>query len=191
MDASSRAYPVTIKAPRLRLREIDVDNDLDAIFAMISDSDITKYLPIEPQTRESEREALEAMTRDARAEHRAQWHLVAEAVDGGEVCGMGRIGITPQSDLTADIGYFVRRDLWGRGYGTEIAFFLVEFGFSALGMHRVWATVDPRNAASQRVLESVGMTREGRLRQHLQRNGVWSDSFVYSVLEQEWPPPTR
>lgn len=52
-------------------------------------------------------------------------------------------------------------------------------------MHRIYATCDPRNIGSSKVLEKVGMTREGRLREDLLIKDRWRDSLVYSILEHE------
>jgi RimJ/RimL family protein N-acetyltransferase len=52
-------------------------------------------------------------------------------------------------------------------------------------MHRIWAIVEPENAASARVLK-VGMQREGRLRDHRYSKGRWRDSVLYAALAPEW-----
>ena len=62
---------------------------------------------------------------------------------------------------------------------------IVEFGFSKLGLHRIFGTCDPANTASVRLLEKVGMQREGHLREHKWGKGKWRDSFLYAILEQE------
>ena len=55
----------------------------------------------------------------------------------------------------------------------------------SLGLHRVWATADPENVASIRVLEKLGMRREGVLRRNVFVRGAFRDSAVYSVIEDE------
>lgn len=74
----------------------------------------------------------------------------------------------------------------GKGIATEVASLLIDFGFKKLKLHRIFATCDPRNIGSFKVLEKVGMTMEGRIRQDvLIRDGL-RDSLLYSVLEDEW-----
>ena len=58
--------------------------------------------------------------------------------------------------------------------------------FTELGLHRVFATCDPRNVASGRVLRRLGMTHEGRLREALLIRDGWRDSDVYGILAHEW-----
>lgn len=67
-----------------------------------------------------------------------------------------------------------------------MAHLLVNFGFKELNLHRIYATCDPRNGASAKVLEKIGMVKEGRLRENLLIKGGWRDSFVYGILEHEW-----
>jgi RimJ/RimL family protein N-acetyltransferase len=63
---------------------------------------------------------------------------------------------------------------------------MVEFGFRELGLHRMWADCDPDNVGSWRVLEKIGMRREGHLRENALVKGAWVDSLIYAVLEREW-----
>jgi hypothetical protein len=74
---------------------------------------------------------------------------------------------------------------WGKGYATETANALVDFGFDKLNLHRVFATCDPANTASAHVLEKIGMKREGRMREHMWARGKWRDSLLYAILEHE------
>ena len=73
-----------------------------------------------------------------------------------------------------------------KGYASEAAKEIIRFGFEDLNLHRIFATCDPNNIGSAKVLEKIGMKREGRLRQHKWRKGEWRDSFLYSILEQEY-----
>ena len=89
-------------------------------------------------------------------------------------------------------GYMFIHCLWvvgkskGQGYATEAARALVSFGFGTLRLHRVFATCDVRNVASARVLEKVGMRREGHCRGDKWVRGQWRDSYIYAMLEDEW-----
>lgn len=87
----------------------------------------------------------------------------------------------------ADVGYWVGRTHWGRGYATEAADALVRWGFATLGLHRVHAAHLTRNPASGRVLQKIGMRHEGRLRKHFLKSGVLEDLDVYGMLEHELP----
>ncbi|MFC0213753.1 GNAT family N-acetyltransferase [Paenibacillus chartarius] len=78
-----------------------------------------------------------------------------------------------------DIAYIV--SIGGLGYASEAAYALCKFGFTDLRLHRIFATCRPENAASSRVMEKIGMTQEGMLREHLFFKGKWHSSFGYSI----------
>jgi RimJ/RimL family protein N-acetyltransferase len=101
---------------------------------------------------------------------------------------IGGCGLTVHSisDKRAEIGYCIRREDWGKGVGTEVAAGLLNFGFVELKMHRIEAKCDPDNIASYKVMEKNGMRREGILREEKKIRGEWRDSYIYSILENDW-----
>jgi RimJ/RimL family protein N-acetyltransferase len=129
-----------------------------------------------------------AVARAARdAVPRTAYHLAIVLEAAGELIGSCRIEIRSAAHGTGDLGYVLARRAWGQGYATEAIRALVEFGFGRLALHRIWATCDVENRASARVLEKVGMRREGHLRQNVRRKGEWRDSYLYAILAPEWP----
>jgi RimJ/RimL family protein N-acetyltransferase len=90
----------------------------------------------------------------------------------------------------ASIGYEIAPRYWGKGYATEAARAMVAFGFGELRLHRIWARCVADNVASYRVLEKVGMRREGCLREEEWIKGRWRDTLVYGILDHEWRSPT-
>jgi len=87
----------------------------------------------------------------------------------------------------AEIGFTLAQQHQGRGYATEAARALLGYLFAQRSKHRVTACCDPRNAASVRVLERLGMRREGHLRESTWAGGEWTDDLLYAVLDHEWP----
>jgi [ribosomal protein S5]-alanine N-acetyltransferase len=134
----------------------------------------------EPGDRRSAQEYVDRAMASARSVPRLRYDLVAEA--GGRFLGTGRVLASDPLNASGDIGYAVRQAEWGKGYATAIARQLLDIGFDQLGLHRVWATVHPDNAAGVRVLEKVGMRYEGRLRDHFRVPDGWRDSLLYAVL---------
>lgn len=125
----------------------------------------------------------EAMV-DAAENKRARFCLVVEYK--GQVIGAGELRVTDWYNECAEIGYVLHPAYWGQGFATEIANILLAFGFEQLDMHRIFATCDPENIASFKVMEKVGFQSEGRIRDHMRINGGWRDSLVYSMLSDEW-----
>lgn len=101
---------------------------------------------------------------------------------------LGGVGVRIQSQdhRVADMGYILRKDQWGNGFGTEMATWAIAFAFNDLNMNRVWATADIRNTASQRVLEKIGMQREAHLRQDKFVRGAFRDSYLYAILREDF-----
>ena len=107
--------------------------------------------------------------------------FAAEHTDEG-VVGIGELKVHSRTHRQGEIAYSVHAELWGRGFGRAIAEELLRVAFRQEGLHRVAGTCDPRNIASARVLQKVGMTYEGRLRHTLLLRDGWRDSEVYSLL---------
>jgi RimJ/RimL family protein N-acetyltransferase len=115
---------------------------------------------------------------------RFQWALTLK--DTGRLigtCGIRRESIQASE---AEIGFELDPACWGHGYATEAARALVQFGFSELHLHRIWAWCIADNAASIRVLEKLGMRREGRLREKHRFKDRWWDTLLYAILDREW-----
>jgi len=103
----------------------------------------------------------------------------------GEVCGA--IGLHPeQQHQRAEIGYWLGVPYWNRGLMTEAAAAVVEYGFSVLGLNRIYASHFTRNPASGRVMQKIGMTFEGVLREFLRKGEQFEDAAMYSILAREW-----
>jgi RimJ/RimL family protein N-acetyltransferase len=97
---------------------------------------------------------------------------------------IGMIGCRVR-EHAADVGYVMDRSYWSRGYTTEATKAIVDWAGSLEFVYRVWAVCDVENIASSRVLEKVGMQREGILRRYIVHPNVSSeprDCFVYSKI---------
>ncbi len=90
------------------------------------------------------------------------------------------------NDWEAELGYELAPEYWGRGYATEAARAMIDFGFKELGLHRVYAWCIADNAASAKILERLGLRLEGRLREIEYFKGRWWDTLHYGLLEGEW-----
>lgn len=99
---------------------------------------------------------------------------------------MGSVSlIVTRRHRRAELGYWLGVPFWGRGYMTEAAGALVGHGFSLLDLHKIEATHMTRNPASGRVMDKIGMVREGLLHGHILKNGRFEDLVVYGLLNGE------
>jgi RimJ/RimL family protein N-acetyltransferase/catechol 2,3-dioxygenase-like lactoylglutathione lyase family enzyme len=108
-----------------------------------------------------------------------------ELAEGGEL--IGAIGLElALAHRRAEIGYWIGRPFWGRGYATEAASAVVRYAFDELDLNRIHAGHFPRNPASGRVLEKIGLRPEGRRRQHVLKGDRFEDLIEYGVLREEF-----
>lgn len=179
-----------LETPRLALREL-TQEDLPAVIAYYCDPEVTAHMEWGPLITREEAAGYLAWAMACQGEQpRRTYELAVTLRETGEVIGRGELEISNAAHREADIGYLLARAHWGRGYATEIAQALVAFGFGQIGLHRIWATCAPANQASAHVLEKCGMTREGYLRAHrLRKDGMWRDSLLYAILEDEFRAP--
>lgn len=105
--------------------------------------------------------------------------------DGGSLLGSVSLVIMPEH-RHAEMGYWLGRPYWGQGYASEAARAVLDFGFETLGLHRICAQHFGTNPASGRVMQKIGMTYEGRLREHVIKWGKFEDSVLYGILKREW-----
>ena len=102
---------------------------------------------------------------------------------------IGTVGLAISSfDHQAEIGYWFGRDYWGQGFCTEAVGAVLDYGFENLGLHRIFAQHIARNGASARVLEKAGFSKEGILRQHARKWGVFEDVICYGMLCKDKRP---
>ena len=171
-----------IQSERLTLREFQAD-DLDAVHSYGSDLEVVRYMPWGPNTADETRAFLERAQSYAAADPRVGYELAVVQTSTDRL--VGGIGLD-SADQQGMLGYCFARPAWGQGFATEAARLILDFGFKTLGLHRVWAGCDSENAASARVLEKVGMRREGCHKHDCQIRGVWRDTLAFAILSDEW-----
>jgi len=89
------------------------------------------------------------------------------------------------------IGYWIDQALAGRGYVPEAVVMTLHFSFEALGLHRVEISIIPRNMASRRVVDKLGLRMEGVSERSLEIDGVWEDHARYAMTAEEWQLRSR
>ncbi len=153
---------IILETPRLLLRR-QVPEDLDALWELYCDPEVTKYIPDAPKTREEAREELEwHMNGHPRRPELGLWATVLK--ENGEF--IGRCGLLPwhiEGRDEVEVAYTIARRYWGRGLGSEAAAAILKYGFENLGLDRLICTIEPENVASQHVAQRIGMKLDRRL----------------------------
>jgi ribosomal-protein-alanine N-acetyltransferase len=84
------------------------------------------------------------------------------------------------------VGYWIDESLAGRAYVPESVVVMLSFAFKAISLHRVEISIIPRNTASRRVVEKLGIRQEGVAERFLEIDGVWEDHARYAITSEEW-----
>lgn len=116
--------------------------------------------------------------------HRPRVRLAHAVTLDGRV--IGSADLHSRGTGVGEIGYGIHPDFWGHGVATQAGRLMLRIGFGELRLHRIYATCDPRNIASGRVLVKLGMKYEGRMRETVLIRDGWRDSDLYAILQPEW-----
>jgi ribosomal-protein-alanine N-acetyltransferase len=177
------AFP-QLRGNRLRLRGPRAD-DAGAMFELFSDPAVMRYWSRPPMTDRGEAEGLVDEIGEAFA-LRTMLNWVVTPRDRDTVIGTCTLFRFEPRHRRAEIGYALRSDHWGRGLAAEAAALALDWGFRALGLHRIEADIDPRNAASRKLLERLGFASEGLLRERHLVGGKTGDTELFGLLAQDW-----
>ena len=154
---------IILETKRLILRHQKIE-DLDALWALYCDPEITKYIPDAPKTYAEAREELEwHMHGHPRRPELGLWATVYKETGNF----IGRCGLLPwtiDGTQEVEVAYTLSRKFWGKGLGTEIAQAILHYGFDQLHLPRLICLIDAENIASQKVAENIGMrfVKEGQ-----------------------------
>lgn len=128
---------------------------------------------------------------------RVEWNRRNQAVfaitlksDGSLIGTIGLKDIS-REHRRAEMGYWIAIHQWGKGFATEAARAVLEFAFGTLKLNRVYSGHFHTNPASGRVLQKIGMQKEGMQRRHVYSFGKYKDHVLYGILCEEWEEKTR
>jgi [ribosomal protein S5]-alanine N-acetyltransferase len=109
--------------------------------------------------------------------------IFIDGVFGGEI-NLNSVQRGPFQN--AYVGYWIDEALAGKGYVPEAVVVVARYAFEELYLHRIQIAIIPRNTASRRVVEKLGIREEGVAARYLEINGVWEDHIRYAVTAEEW-----
>jgi [ribosomal protein S5]-alanine N-acetyltransferase len=109
----------------------------------------------------------------------------ATALREGTVVGAIGLRLSKEHNR-ADFGYWIGVPYWGCGYATEAGREILRYGFVDLGMQRMTAHHFATNPASGRVIEKLGLKKEGVFPRHVRKWGEYLDCVMFGVVREDW-----
>jgi len=174
----------TLEGKRVRLRWLE-EGDAGSLFEIFSDPSVARFWSAPAMTRMGEaRQLLRDIRRGFRERDLLEWGLAMKKTD--KVVGTVTLWQFDEENRRAEVGFALARSAWGRGLMGEGLNLAIGLGFGPLGLRRLEADVDPRNAASLRLLEGLGFRREGLMRERWNTGGELQDGIMLGLLAREW-----
>jgi ribosomal-protein-alanine N-acetyltransferase len=176
--------------PRLETRRLilrkTIRKDIPDIFVYSSDAEVTRYLRWGPhQTLADTEKYIQGVLDDYHEGRDGPWMI--ELRNTHTVIGHIHLMEINIQHSKAEVGFVLARSYWYQGIMTEALNAVLEYSFVELGLNRVEAWCISQNRTAARVLEKVGMTKEGELRDYLYQKGVFWDFCVYAMLRESFP----
>ena len=174
----------TLVSSRLSLRPINA-KDVDAIFAIFSDSRVMRYWSTPAHS--STAEAMLLIDK-AQAGYQSEQMILfgIERHDTEQLIGTCTLHARNHVSRRGELGYALGADHWGHGYMNEALERFLQFVFVELDLNRLEADIDPRNESSARTLERLGFIREGYAKERWIVSGELSDTAWYGLLARHW-----
>ncbi len=166
---------------RLVIRRF-LENDGEDLYEYLSIPKVLEFEPYKPFSKEESYEEAKRRVSDEK--------FLAVCLKDGKV--IGNFYFAPGKFETWEVGYVFNEKYWGNGYASEGLLALIKYGFDELGIRRIIARCDPKNPNSWKLLERVGMRREGTLLQNVyfftdeEGNPIWKDTYQYAILKSEF-----
>lgn len=175
-----------IETARLLLRPYEPD-DVDAVLDLNRREDVVRYLNWDVMDRAAAQALVDRRVGQTRIEREGEGIVCATALKAdGRFVGEVMLRLISETSRQGEVGWLIHPDVQGRGLATEGAREMLRLGFEEMGLHRITAECDPRNGASIRVMEHLGMRREAHFRESMLVKGEWVGSMIYAILAAEW-----
>ena len=174
-----------LQTARLTLDALRID-DAEALFRYRADPSVARYQGWCPASIGEARAFIEGLAWVAVDTPGSWFQRSIRLRDGGALIGDVGLHFVADAEATVELGVSLSPEWQGQGIASEALQAVLRFVFDGLGKHRVTGSVDPRNVASARLLERVGMRKEAHFRESLRVGDAWVDDVIYALLEREW-----
>jgi len=175
----------TLETERLILRKFKED-DFAAVHSYASSKENTLYMLFGPNDDDETKTFIQSAIERAEETPITHYHYAVTLKSGVLI---GSCDLHFQDD-NGEIGWIIHRDYWKQGYGAELGNALLKLGFDDLGLRRIIATCDSENIGSSKLMEKIGMRREGLFYDyrppHKGSSRAYGDELSYAILKDDW-----
>lgn len=176
---------IKISTERTKLRLID-SSDLTLIHKLHSLPETDEYNTLGiPNNIEETKSVIEPWVSENRLSNIKNYTFAIESKLNDDFIGIFGLKLGTEKYRRGEVWYKIHPNYWSQGIASEVLARIIDYGFDELNLHRIEAGCAVENVGSIKVLEKVGMIREGRGRQILPLKSGWSDNFEYSILETD------
>lgn len=172
-------------SPRLGYRPF-VPDDWRDVLAYQANGRFARFYPWDHRSAKAVQAFVQTFVDWQQEEPRYRYQFALTLPGSPTLIGNCGVRLTFPGSRSADLGYEIDPAHWGQGYATEAARAMLAFAFEQLALDRVWAMSLVENAASVRVLQKAGMTRDRHLPRHKRMQGRWWDVVVYDITRPAW-----
>lgn len=173
-----------LETERLILRPFE-EGDAPALMQIMNDPKVTANLLISPCFSE-DNIAEWIRNRIDGIEKREGYALGMVLKETGGLIGTCSLIKVSWEHMHAELVYYLAKEFWGKGYMTEAAAKMIQFGFEELGLERISVGCFARNEASARIIEKLGFTFEGLARHAYLKDGEFLDELRFGMLRSEF-----
>ncbi|QGM30232.1 GNAT family N-acetyltransferase [Bacillus sp. N3536] len=173
-----------LETERLILRKVTIE-DIQDMYLYGSDEEVSKYVTWNTHETISDTKGfVEFVLNKYKNKQVSPWGI--ECKENGKFIGTIDFVWWQPNNKTAEIGYVISKDYWGKGLTSEVAKEIIKFGFEKMNLVRIQARCDVENIGSARVMEKAGMSFEGIIRKGIFVKGMHRDLKMYSILNEEF-----
>lgn len=175
-----------LQTDRLYFRQVST-NDINNIHELHSLPETDKFNTLGiPETIQVTETVINEWLVGQNAKPQISYIFCLDLIDTKQFIGLIALNIGKPNYKTAEVWFKIHKDFWRKGYTTEALTKLIDFGFNDLALHRIEAGCAVENIASSKILEKVGMKREGMKRKKLPIRGEWKDNYFYAILDEDF-----
>lgn len=173
-----------LETDRLILRAVEED-DVPDLYPIMNDPEVTENLLL-PYPYPEERVTQWVLSGRDALQRAERYEIAVVPKDVGHAIGVCSLYRVSWEHMSAELVYWIGKEYWGKGYITEAARRVLEYGFKELGLERICVGCFARNAASQRVIEKLGFKPEGLSRGEYKKGDERFDTLHYGMLREEF-----